>query len=291
MNSYNDISEIKRDILYINQPNFIIVTGGVGDFLTLDYFFSFGNTKNIIFISNQSLKLKHLFNFYYPEKKHYSLYFNFSLINKPGFNSTDELLSFFPELHDIRVVNISEYFPLIRTSYLIVMTNTIISKIIKKDIKHIYRIPDNFALISPYTQDINIHCIKCNILHSHLSKCGLSRNFVCRDYTNIFDFLKEKKITGVIISIIPINIPDKYKDFDIINLSHSKIDIIDCIEIVKQCGYFFGIDSFLSVIASKILPQNNIYIKCNNLHGLINKDVYWFPNKNINLQRFIDIKY
>ena len=69
------------------------------------------------------------------------------------------------------------------------------------------------------------------------------------------------------------------------------MDIIDCIELVKQCSYFFGIDSFFSVIASKLLPSNNIYVKCNNHHGYNNKDIYWFPNKNINLQSFINIKY
>ena len=69
------------------------------------------------------------------------------------------------------------------------------------------------------------------------------------------------------------------------------MDIIDCIELVKQCSYFFGIDSFFSVIASKLLPSNNIYVKCNNNHGHNNKDIYWFPNKNIILQSFINIKY
>lgn len=290
MDYHDDISEVKRDILNIGKQNFIIVTGGIGDFLSINYFLSFGNKINIIFISKQSSKLKYLFNFYYPEKKYYSLYFNFSLINRPGFENTQELYKYFPNLNHIFVLNISEYFRVIRSKYLKVMPNKILTEIVKKDIKQIYNIPDMFAVINPYTEDIRINCIKCNFIHKGIYRCGLSRNFINDDYTNVFNFLKEKKIPGVIISIIPIDIPNNYKD-NIINLSTSKIDIIDCIEIVKQCDYFFGIDSLFSVIASKNLHKNNIYIKCNNKHGINNKDIYWFPNKNINLQSFINIKY
>ena len=82
-----------------------------------------------------------------------------------------------------------------------------------------------------------------------------------------------------------------YRDVNIINLSCNKLSIIDCIELTKQCNYFFGIDSVFSVIASKILPNNNIYIKCNHNHGYTNKDIYWHPHKDIQLQRFINIKY
>jgi len=78
---------------------------------------------------------------------------------------------------------------------------------------------------------------------------------------------------------------------NIINLSNNQTSIFDCIELVKQCSYFFGIDGMLSVIASKLLPINNIYIKCNNKHAHNNKDVYWYPNRDINLQSFINIKY
>ena len=31
----------------------------------------------------------------------------------------------------------------------------------------------------------------------------------------------------------------------------------------------------------------NLYVKCNNNHGHNYKDIYWYPNKNINLQSLI----
>jgi hypothetical protein len=289
MNNYDNLAEILSDIKLIGKKKFIIVTGGIGDFLTIDYFLSFSSKKNIIFLSKQSLKLKQIYNFYYPGKKHYSLLFNFSLIGKPGFNNSKELLKFFPIFKNIHIVNIGEYFSLIKKKYLICRNNKLSTQIVNINIKSILNIPDIFAIINPYTEDNRIGCINCNVCHKNISNCNLTRNFVSGDYINVFNFLKETKITGVIISVLPIHIPIEYQDFNIINLSDIKITIIDCIELVKQCNYFFGIDSFLSVIASKHLPQNNIYVKCNNKHAYNNKDIYWFPNKNINLQSFINI--
>ena len=289
--NYDSISTVNHDILTYGKDNFIVVTGGIGDFLTINYFLSYGDQKNIIFISKQSLKLKKIFTFYYPEKKFYAIYFNFSSIGKPGFTNNKELLKFYPKLNIINSVHISDYFPLIRNYKLTIQNNKILTEIVKNNIRNVFNIPEIFAIINPYTEDNRINCINCNIIHKNINSCKLTRNFIYKDYINIFNFLKKKKITGVIISVVPITIPNEFENIRVINLSLTKMDIIDCIELVKQCSYFFGIDSFFSVIASKLLPSNNIYVKCNNNHGHNNKDIYWFPNKNIILQSFINIKY
>jgi hypothetical protein len=291
MELYDDIKNVLFDIDAIGKDKFVIVTGGIGDFLTVDYFFSYSEKYNIIFITKQSLKLKSILQFYKKTNKYYALKFDFALIGKPGFDHTHELIMFFPELKKINTINISEDFPLIRnliTSKNVTGNNTLFTKTII-DVKHKFNIPNGFALINPYTEDNRLECIKCNEKHNGRQTCKLTRNFVNADYLNIFNFLKKNKITGVIISISPIIIPDTYKDTDIINLSKNTLDIIDCIELTKQCNYFFGIDSVFSVIASKILPYQNIYIKCNNKHGYKNKDIYWYPNNNIRVERFINI--
>jgi hypothetical protein len=293
MACHNDIKDVLLDINTFGVNKFVIITGGIGDFLTIDYFFSFSEKHNIIFITTQSLKLKTILEFYNKTNKFYSLYFDFSLIGKPGFDKTIELIKFFPELKNIKTINISEYFPLIRNlinSKNVTCNNMLFTKSII-DIKNKFNIPDCFALINPYTEDNRLHCIKCNKSHNGPQKCRLTRNFVNTDYSNIFNFLKTKQIIGVIISISPIIIPDMYKDVNIINLSYNNLSIIDCIELTKQCTYFFGIDSIFSVIVCRYLPINNIYIKCNNNHGYKNKDIYWYPHKDIQLQRFINIKY
>lgn len=292
MNNHDRINLILNDINKFGNSTFIIVTGGIGDFLSIDYFFKFSQIKNIIFVSKQSLKLKKICKLYNTDSHNnfYSLYFNFSLIGKPGFNEINEFLKYFPIFKNIHVVNKIEYFNHIRNLYLNKYhqnQNNIFSKIIK-NVKLNFNIPDTFALISPYTEDNRISCILCNYIHKGIASCGLTRNFINRDYLNVIDFLKKTGITGVIISIKNINVQNIYDDVKLINLS-TKLGIEDCIDLTKQCSYFFGIDNLFSVIASKILPQQNIYVKCNNCNGCNNKDIYWYPNKNINLQSFINI--
>ncbi len=292
---HDTIKTLLSDVVKYGKQNFIIFTGGIGDFLTIDIFFLFSKYKNIIFISNQSLLLKKILYFYKDKintNKYYSLYFNFSLIQKPGFNTTNELLKYFPILKNINIINISDYFPIIRkinlTNNLNMKNSNIFFKKVENNIKDNFHIPEKFALINPYTEDNKINCIECKYLHTTNNSCRLTRNFISEDYLNIINFLKKNNITGVIISIKSIYIPIVCSEFEIINLSN-KLKIEECIELVKKCNYFFGIDGAFSVIASKILPPNNIYVKCNNKHGYDNKDIYWYPNKNINLQRFITI--
>ena len=47
--NYDSISTVNHDILTYGKDNFIVVTGGIGDFLTIIYFLSYGDQKNIIF--------------------------------------------------------------------------------------------------------------------------------------------------------------------------------------------------------------------------------------------------
>ena len=292
---YDSIEKVLKDLVKYGKQNFIIFTGGIGDFLTIDIFFLFSKYKNIIFISKQSLVLKKILYFYKDvinTNKYYSLYFNFSLIQKPGFDTINELLKYFPISKNINIVNISDYFPIIRkmnlTNNLNIKNSNIFFKKVDTNIKDNFDIPEKFVLINPYTEDNRIFCIECKCLHIANSSCRLTRNFINDDYLNIINFLKKNNITGVIISIKPIHIPIKCDDFKIINLSN-KLKIEQCIEFVKCCDYFFGIDGLFSVIASKILPLNNVYIKCNNKCAYDNKDIYWYPNQNVNLQSFINI--
>ena len=197
--NYDSISTVYNDIVIYGKDNFIIVTGGIGDFLTVNYFLLYGKQKNIIFISNQSLNLKKIFAFYYPEKKNYAIYFNFSLIGKPGFTTNEELLSFFPTLKNINALYISEYFPLIRNNFLTIQNNKILTEIVKNNIRDVFNIPEIFAIINPYTEDKRINCINCNVIHKGIcSSCNLTRNFVYEDYINIFNFLKKKKFQGLL---------------------------------------------------------------------------------------------
>jgi hypothetical protein len=38
MSSHDDLNTVIKDIIDIGKANFIVVTGGIGDFLAIDYF-------------------------------------------------------------------------------------------------------------------------------------------------------------------------------------------------------------------------------------------------------------
>ena len=294
MVNYDNLKNIIYNIFKFGPNNFIIITGGIGDFLILDSFFSFSCRKNIIFISKQSIRLKKLMEDYNGPKKYFAYYFNFSLLNKPGFENSEELLNNIPIWKKLRVpiVNIKEFFPIIRNNLngKLILNDNYLNKIMKTNIKQMFGLPETYAVICPFTEDRRIDCIHCNHPHRGFQKkCKLTRNFIHEDYMNILPFLKKNNLIGVILSTEKINILEEgYKD-SIINFSSYKISLINCMEIIKQSSYYFGIDGVFSTIANKVLEKENVFIKCNNKHGFINKDIYWYPNNDINLQSILHL--
>jgi len=276
------------------KEKYIIILGGIGDFLTINYIYNFAENNNIIFISKQSLILKKLLkSISIFKNKYFSIYFDFDTINKPGFNCSLELLEHFPQLSMIPIINIGEYFPKIRENYIQQPSNKLkdICKFTHQklihNIKLKFNLPDNIVFISPFTEDNRVNCIKCNVIHSTNSNCIYTRNFVGIDYHNTCVFLKNRNLIGVIISLTEIVIPENIRKQNLfINLS-KKTTLLEGIEILKTCKYYVGIDTLFSVIASKILSKNNIFIKCNNKHAYDYQDIYYFPQQNLNINSFI----
>ena len=101
-------------------------------------------------------------------------------------------------------------------------------------------------------------------MHTETNNCIVTRNFTIKDYYNTESILKSNKMIGVIVTDVESILPDKIKD-SFINLS-GKTSIEESIEIMKACHGYIGIDSFLSVFATKIFDKNNVIIKCYNKH-------------------------
>jgi hypothetical protein len=285
------------------KQKYIIVTGGIGDFISLDYIHNYCVHNNIIFISSQSLTIKKLLINILKltssnlKNKYYAIYFDFKSINKPGFDNTHELYKYMPTIkkYNLKIINISDYFIKIRHNikYIrhyknILNNNIILNNPIIHDIKTKFNLPNNIAFISPFTEDNRINCIKCNKIHTYKNNggCMLTRNFVNTDYTSAARFLKENNLIGVIISLTHIFINERTSESNLfINLS-TKTTLLESIEILKVSKYYIGIDNLFSVVSSKILDPNNIFIKSNNLHLYKNKDIYYLPN-NLNPTSFI----
>jgi hypothetical protein len=298
MDEYDDINTLLStyDSKPINEKKkYIIVTGGIGDFIALDYIYKFSVLNNIIFISSQSIKLRNLLKqIPFLKNEYYALYFDFKLINKPGFDNNQQLFTYFPLLNNnhIKTINISDYFPKIKTHLLRFhkLGCAITHRKIIEDIKLKFNLPENLVFITPFTEDNRIDCIKCNKIHTFTNKkkCTLTRNFINYDYLNTINFLKNNNLIGVIISSTYIEIPEGIDKNLFINLSNSTT-LLEAIEILKISKYYIGIDGLFSIVASKILDKNNIFIKSNNKHLYRWKHVYYLPN-NGNISSFINFK-
>lgn len=274
----------------IEKQKYIIVLGGIGDYLTMDYFYEFTEKNHIIFLSKQGKILGKLISSIRPQNKHYVIHFDFNQINKPGFNHETEMYEHIPNmkrLADIKIINIEEYFgkiqELINSQYRPNIYNYIIQHKFIPNICTRFNLPNTYAVIVPHTEDNRIECIRCNSSHKGITKCGATRNFVSRDFNNIRHFLLKNNIIGVVLSAININYPHNK---NIINLS-GKTSVLESIEIVKNSSYYFGIDGALSIIASRVI-SNKTYVKANNKHLYNFKDIYYFPYVvNIKIGHFI----
>ena len=291
--NYDTIKDILYEISCNDIDTFIIVTGGIGDFIAIDQFFGYSFKKNIIFLTKQSLILKKLLQTYNSKNKYFALYFNFEIIKKPGFYYSNELYTHFPIFKklNIKIINISDIFPILSKKLIadaLFSKHCFLFETISLDVKDKFNLPDKYIVISPYTEDNRISCIHCKKSHSKIDKCTLTRNFVDIDYINTIKFLNENNLAGVMLSKVFIEISNSIDiNNNIINLS-SKTTLVESIEILKNSSGYIGIDSFLSVIASKLDNCTKKYVKCNNTHARNFKHIYWYPNT-INLQNFIDI--
>jgi hypothetical protein len=286
---YNNMNDITNYMKQNKNKKYAFVLCGVGDFICIDYFLNFKDI-HFIFVSKSSLLLKTLLMKTEKNDKsyiqHFAVYFNFDILNRPGFNDVNEMFERLPylkllnkisQIHVVdinlfkRIQNIINHKPIIEA---LNKNNRFLNKTYC-DVKKKFNLPDNIILICPYTQDNRVNCILCNRSHTEEHNCIATRNFTINDYYNTESILKSNKLTGVIVTDVQNILPDEIKD-SFINLS-GKTSIEESIEILKVCDGYIGIDSFLSIIATKIFANNNVIIKCYNKHAYEWKGIYWYP--------------
>jgi len=287
--SYDNIEDITSYIKENKNAMYAFVICGVGDFICIDYFLHFKNI-NFIFVSKSSLLLKTLLmkteKINNSNTKHFAVYFNFNSLNRPGFKDKNEMFSCIPYLNlltQIKKINIIDitFFKFVRNTVNYKPNTELMNQKNKFltttycNVKEKFNLPDNIVLICPCTRDNRVKCILCNTSHTEIHNCVATRNFTRTDYYNTKTILKKNKMIGVIVTDIYVNICEDFENL-FINLS-GKTSIEESIEILKASNAYIGIDSFLSVIASKIFTSDNVTIKCNNKHGYEWKAVYWYP--------------
>jgi hypothetical protein len=289
--TYDNVNDVINYVKLNKNKKYAFVICGVGDFICIDYFLKFKDI-HFIFASKSSLLLKTLLMETEKNDKndrclqHFAVYFNFDILNRPGFNDVNEMFQRLPylkllnKISQINVVDI-KLFKYIQN---IINCNPKIEALNKNnrflnktycDVKKKFNLPENIMLICPYTQDNRVQCILCDKMHTETNNCIATRNFTIKDYYNTESILKSNKMIGVIVTDVESILPDEIKD-SFINLS-GKTSIEESIEILKACHGYIGIDSFLSIIATKIFTSNDVIIKSNNKHAYNWGKVYWYP--------------
>lgn len=122
-----------------------------------------------------------------------------------------------------------------------------------------FELPAEYIAICPYSNDKRI----------------ASRDFNGADWDAVIKYLVGRGIKGVVLNNSSEPVPESNQ---LINLAN-KTNITEAVEVVKNaCGYV-GIDSAMSVVASKNFSPDNMVVKTHNSHLHNYKHIYYAPMK------------
>jgi hypothetical protein len=264
--------ERPRRIEIIRPPTSVFITGGIGDVIAVESFLTDQerqSIKNIFYATNKRIFLEPLvnsLNTFVNLEKHISLWDDFSqfwcffslqdYINKTKSQKnslnlnlkTCKDLSIFPVISDIQkgLIQYNE------------------SSFLKDKLASIdeFNLPDEYFIILPYSTD----------------KRTKTRDFNANDWEQIVIMLQKSQTYGVVINLEKEFVPSN--EF-IIDLSE-KTELTQAIEILKRAKGYFGIDSWMSVLAAKLFDIPFLQVKSKNNHCMNNAAFYYAPKTNFN---------
>lgn len=302
-NTKENIYILQTDIVQIY--NNILFTGGIGDFLALDYFYDLSKYQNIYLMTAQAANIKNLIDAF-PKYKYdkITLCDCQKQFNRKCYNSMVEIMvdkniptNFKNALAMCDDFSISVRFPEIKKYITENGKNKI--NIYKKqkfsssvlqgklcDISYL-NLPENYYFIAHNTVDTLINCIVCHKLHK--LECPINKNkreFIEIDWLNTIEMLTKENTLGVVIGTL--DIPDEYKKNSYLINMTGQTNIVQGFEVLKHAIGYIGIDTCYSIIASKIFPVERCIIKSVNINEYNWKEVYLYDEDhqgNINLHQ------
>ncbi len=249
----------------------ILLTGGVGDIIAIESMMKDEERQSIdcIFYATRAAKpcielFTNLKTF--PKlKKQALLWKNFT--NVFGFNSKEQLVDKLCAYQPDELQNTVR-------KLISGVEDWSISKIFPENRKYTYSsfIHNNLASIIKFHLPRSYYCI-CPT--SSNDKRDDKRDYNQADWQHTLDLLKSRNMFGVVINNDDTPIPS---DNSIINLNN-KTSIREAIEVMKSASGYIGIDTALSVIATKLFPKENIIIKSLNEHCYNWAHLYYTPHK------------
>lgn len=239
-----------------------VITGGIGDVFAIESFLPQSVRKNlttIYYAANKSESIKTCLRTLpnYNIQNHIDVWTDFS--NFWCFFSKEEVANKLKEpvegFEESRDFSIGTFFPSVSNGD-VMYTGSSFLQYKLTDVSS-FQLPKRFITVCPYSSD----------------KREKGRDFSSSDWRNLLDYLSAHELHGVVLSDTVDDVPES--PF-IINLSN-RTSIIQAIEILKSsCGYI-GIDSSISVLASKLFIPRNLLIKCRNWFCYTYSPIYYAP--------------
>lgn len=253
----------EKRVLNQNYLNFeeILITGSIGDWLTVQYFLPNLNIKRIYLATQSTPILQDLLPLFYPKAEIIEIYNDWT--TKISIKNKDELTALIsiPGGWDrVKDLSIDVFFPEVNQGYWKYEKSCPLFTF-KEESRHI--LPEKYVVIMPESE------------HKYWD-----RDFNKEDWQNTKIFLEKNDLKGVILNSEKIKCSKEF-----INLS-GKTTFLETLDILEKGIGYIGIDSCLSVIAAK-LPYKYFKLKTNNKYLIEWKHIYYAPKRDF---RFIQDK-
>lgn len=241
----------------------ILITGAIGDFITVESFVPESQVK----------KIKKV---YLATPKHKSLVELFKLLPNWKNIETEVLYDDWTKIpyieNKVHLGNILENKPknwdkIIDYSIFTIFKPDLLSKFkgssfIKNTVSDIKQnLPDKFIVIAPNS-----------VMRSQSARKDIDQN----EWKNISNYLSQTDQYAVVLGVKEdtYNVPSHYRIKNLMGLT----SIEESIEILKKANGFIGIDSFLSVLAAQLFDREKILIKSFSIHVMFSKTYYYAPH-------------
>lgn len=244
--------------------NKIFITGGIGDILTLESYFTDklrDSLETIYYATSKHVPISNIFKSLpnYPKLKNHIVVWN-DFTKFWAFCSKEEYITkcrqFRLEIEN-GVLSSEDYSISAKFPYSMPYNQSSVLTHSLADISK-FILPDEFFVICPFSSDKRLK----------------SRDFDQEDWSNVFKILKNANIPGVVINSGKDIIA---KNTHLIDLNN-KTNILESIEILKKSRGYIGVDSCLSVLAAKLFTHPNILVKSVNEHLYRWKHLYYAPS-------------
>lgn len=254
----------------------LLITNGIGDFLTAESFWPEWKRRRletVYYATRQWRPIRELLEafgkFNFPNLKHHVvLWEDFDEAEAFCFTSAGDVCQRVRVPPGIEDFSIARVFPEV-TEGLLHHTGSTALRYELADVTHL-ELPPRFFVIFPQTDD----------------NLPPERNFTTRDWLDALGWIDNAGGRAAVILGGPVDESDRFRrpepnprsaELDVLDL-RGHTSILESIEVLKRAEGYLGIDSWLSVPASRLFRWPKLAIKCvRDTGGIQWRHVYWYP--------------